>query len=97
MGRFKAEKTYCPKLGHCVAANAVCERRRMEVMAPAWPECTGCEYTSVLEKPGNRPNLTTMADPPAQWFNMDRYVELLGEDACKKARGSTIGFDLEGR
>jgi hypothetical protein len=84
MGRFTREENYCPKLGHAVTALGVCERRSMEAMAPAWPTCTGCSYKEVLEKPDGQKNLTTMSDPPPQWYNMDRYKELLGEDVCRR-------------
>jgi len=94
MGAFKLEKNFCPKVGHAVSTIGVCERRSMAVMAPAWPLCVGCDFREVLVDPEGRLNMTTMADPPPQWFNMDRYVTLLGEETCRGARGSSPAAEL---
>jgi hypothetical protein len=92
MARFELENNYCPKLAHAIATKAVCERRTMAVMAPVWTECQGCDPEATLTKPDGQKNLTTYSDPPPQWFNMDRYIQALGEDVCKRFRGSGIGL-----
>jgi len=81
---------YCPKVEHKVSALGVCERRSMEVLAKVWPKCTGCDYKATLREPLKGEGNITMSDPPALWFNMDRYIAALGDDVCKKHRGGLV-------
>jgi len=93
-GPQKLEKDYCPKLGHCVAAMDVCERRSKPYMKPMWPKCEGCKPEDVLTERGEHQNLSVYSEPPPMWFNIPRYIETLGEDVCAKYRGTPMALGL---